>query len=506
MLIKKTKKTFPFTEKIDFKKNKQANIYVNELGPPSWKILGLDPRLIRRIITLGLPVIIGMLTQSAINTIDLLMVGRLPSEEAISGTSAIFSSMILVWSFGGFLSAISVGTQVISARRFSEGHFKKAGQVLSNSIAVSLIASLIFTIVAQLSSSWLISLTTPSETIRKIANHYTLIRFFGLITMAIMASYKSFYDALGRVRVHMTIAVVMNLTNILFNYFLIFGFTIGSYKFKSLGVYGAAWGSVIAGYVGVVTIIIWSLRLKDRICYNVYCIKNLNIKTALIIAKLSFWSGMATVFLMAGVGLFNYIVGMVDKTNNSGNINSSATSIIMHVMMLVFMTCLAFGTATATLVSQSVGAKKKQLAKQYCWQSVLLATYVISIFAIIAVIFPEKIMSFFLPTDIDNSIIKKETIAIALPSFKIAVLFLSPTSAAALVLTQALYGAGKTRYVMIVEFILHFFFFVPLTYILAIWFNLNLLGCWISAIAYGVALLCATSYKFHKGDWQKTIL
>ncbi len=506
MPAQKTKTSATLKPESDQLKADQINVYTQELGPPPWTFLGLDPRLVRRIFTLGLPVIIGMLTQSAINTIDLLMVGRLPAEEAVSGTSAIFTSMILVWSFGGFLSAISVGTQAISARRFSEGHFQKAGQVLANSIAVSLVASLVLTIAAQSSVNWLVSLATPSETVQEMASNYTFIRFFGLITMAVMASYKSFYDALGRVRVHMTIAIVMNLTNILFDYFLIFGFSIGSYTFEPLGVYGAAYGSVIAGYVGVFAMILWSLRTKDRKRYKVYSLKNLNMKIAAAVAKLSFWSGMATVVLMAGVGLFNYIVGMVDKANNSGDINASATSIIIHVMMLVFMSSLAFGTATTTLVSQSVGAQKPQLAKKYCWQSVLMAVYMMSIFAIISLIFSENIMFFFLPKGLEDSALKGAAIAVALPSFKLAAIFLSPISAAGLVLTQALYGAGKTRFVMIIEFVLHFFFFVPLTYIFAIWLDLDLFGCWMAAVAYGTALLCATAYKFYKGDWQQTVI
>jgi Na+-driven multidrug efflux pump len=155
-----------------------------------------------------------MLTQSAINAIDLLMVGRLPANEAVLGSAAIFTSIILLWLFGGFLSAISVGTQAITARRFSEGNLKKAGQVLLNSITISIISSIILTLIAVYSLKWLIIIITPSKILQQIAYEYTTIRFFGLATMAIMASYKSFYDALGRVKIHMTVALLMNIINI----------------------------------------------------------------------------------------------------------------------------------------------------------------------------------------------------------------------------------------------------------------------------------------------------
>jgi Na+-driven multidrug efflux pump len=248
------------------------------------------------------------------------------------------------------------------------------------------------------------------------------------------------------------------------------------------------------------------LRKQDQKRYKAYSIKNLSIKVSLSISKLSLWSGIATMTLMAGIGLFNYIVGIIDQTNNSGNINASATSIILHIMMLIFMGSFAFGTATATLVAQSIGKKQYKLAKQYCWHSVILAIYAMSILAIISLIFPKKIISFFLPTEIDNNGLKEATITIALKSFKLVCMFLAPVAAAGLVLIQALYGAGKTRYIMILEFILHFFFFVPLTYFFSIYLKLNLLGCWIAAIAYAFALFICTAYKFSKGDWQKTII
>ena len=100
--------------------NDALSEYAIDPGPAKYKVLGVEPLLARRIVRLGVPVIIGMLTQTAINIIDGLMVGRLPDEAAVIGTAAIGPSLILLWAFGGFLSAISVGTQAMTARRIGE--------------------------------------------------------------------------------------------------------------------------------------------------------------------------------------------------------------------------------------------------------------------------------------------------------------------------------------------------------------------------------------------------
>ncbi|USN51485.1 MAG: MATE family efflux transporter [Myxococcales bacterium] len=482
------------------------SVYAQDPGPAQFRFLFLEPKILGRIIHLGWPVIVGMLTQTAVNTIDLLMVGRLSDAEAVPGTAAIMASIVLLWAYGGFLSSISVGTQALSARRYSEGNFEKAGQVLTNSVAVSVVASIVITTVAILLIEPTMTLLTKSQEVQLVGSEYSQIRLLGLPSMALMASFKSFYDGLGRVRIHMTVAIIMNIVNIICNYFLIFGSEFAGFKSPYLGVNGAAWGSVIASYTGLLVMIFWALRKKDRERFKIFRFKNLNSTIALAVSRLSLWSGLATVVLMVGVGLFNFIVSAIDVAEGSSSINASAASIILHVMMLVFMTCLAFGTSTATLVSQSIGAKLPKLAERYVWQCVLLAVYVMSIFGFITFLLPKPILALFLPPDLDASHLKELVINTATPSLKMCALLLSPTAAAALVLTQALYGAGETRYIMIAEFCLHFLCLVPLAWLLALHFGLGILGCWIAAIIYAAGLLIACASKFLSGSWKKLVL
>lgn len=483
-------------------KKAPISIYARDPGPPKIRFLFLEPILLARIVNLGWPVIVGMLTQTAINTIDLLMVGRLDDVEAVPGTAAIMASVVLLWAYGGFLSSIAVGTQAISARRYSEGSYTKAGQALANSLAVSTVASFVITAIAISLIDPTMTLLSKSPEVQVIGGDYSRIRLLSLPSMALMASFKSFYDGLGRVRIHMTIAILMNIVNIVCNYFLIYGYEAGGLVIPSFGVYGAAWGSVISSYVGLVVMFLWALRKKDRTRFLVFRFANLNRTIAFTIARLSVWSGLATVVLMVGVGLFNYIVSVIDDVNNTGSINGAAASIIIHVMMLVFMTSLAFGTSTATLVSQSIGARNTALAERYVWQCVLLAVYVMTALGLLAYFFPRPILTVFLPPDLEGNELKEQVINLAIPSLKLVAVLLSPISAAALVLTQALYGAGETRYVMLVEFVLHFFCLAPLAWFLAIHLEIGIMGCFIASLIYAGALMIATAIRFLQGKWK----
>src|SRR6187551_319464 len=105
---------------------------------------------VRVILKLALPTVFAMLSQSVVNEVDIVFFSHLPCPESSNAQAALLPSLIVLWAFGGSLSAISVGTQAIAARRIAEGKPSSAGAVLLNSWLFSLAASVAFTIVGYL--------------------------------------------------------------------------------------------------------------------------------------------------------------------------------------------------------------------------------------------------------------------------------------------------------------------------------------------------------------------
>src|SRR5690349_16544048 len=99
----------------------------------------------RVILRLATPTVLAMLTQSVVNEIDIIFFSWLPCPESSNAQAALLPSLILLWMFGGSLSAISVGTQAIAARRLAEGKPEEAGGVVANSWFFALVAGVAFT-------------------------------------------------------------------------------------------------------------------------------------------------------------------------------------------------------------------------------------------------------------------------------------------------------------------------------------------------------------------------
>jgi Na+-driven multidrug efflux pump len=79
----------------------------------------------------------------------------------------------------------------------------------------------------------------------------------------------------------------------------------------------------------------------------------------------------------------------------------------------------------------------------------------------------------------------------------------TPLIAVGMILTQALFGAGNSRFVMIVELILHFTCLVPLAWLLGITFGFGLPGIWGAAVVYVFVLSAIMIAKFKSGDWKQ---
>lgn len=493
----------------------------------------LSPRILR----LATPVLFAMLTQTFINIADTLFVGKLDPSISIPGQAALGYSLPLLWIVGGCLSAIGVGTQAITARRFGERKPGLAGQVLTNSLLAACTLGTAASLLAYWFAPEMFGILTNNEAVKALGIPYCEWRFLGVLSMVATASLKAFFDGIGKTHVHMIAAIVMNVLNLGLNYCLIFGFWI----FPRMEVEGAAIASIIASYTGMFIMIAWCLAPKYGKKFAYFNLSKLNLKVTWEIGKLSIPSGLATVFVMAGVLMFVKIIGLLDERAIADSllatgvylgdgaatytahqnailsqanvpgvgvsadmthallqtrpaVYTAAAKVIFDVMSICFIAALAFGTATATLVSQSLGAGKPDLAESYGWNSVKIFAAGMTVIGALIAFFPEATLD--LISD-DQIVIQAGATGMRIQGICM------PLVAAGIICTQALFGAGDAKFVMWVELVLHFTMLVPVAYLLSETFNFGFLGVWVAAALYIVLLAVIMAWKFASGSWKK---
>lgn len=501
----------------------------------------IQPSYWPRILRMAMPIVIAMLTQTAINILDTVMVGWLDPSYAVAGQSALSFSMPLLWLFGGFLSAISIGTLAIVARREGERNYRLAGAALTNAVSVALISSLVVGTLAYIFVPEIFGLLIDNDAVIAFGVPYARFRLLGVLSMVTTAAIKAFFDGTNKTYVHMVAAIVMNVANIVLNYCFIFG----PGPFPELNVAGAGLASLVATYIGLAIMIGWSVAPSVRKKYQQYRPSSLDRHTTWNIVRVSVPSGFATVFVMTGFLIFFKIIALLDEervhellhgfgafsgldalpaqlgrqnaiidlnfgvnslwsadlaavlTQAHPPIFSSSANLLVSILSVTFMSAMAFGTATASLVSQSLGQKNPKLAETYAFESAKIAFILFSILGIVTFCIPETIAGW-LSSVPEVIAVTADVLRLLAPALVII--------ACALIFTESLFGAGCTKFVMFVEATLHFLCLIPLSYFIGIVCDGGILGMWSATIIYASALCLIMFLKLKSGGWKTLVL
>jgi putative MATE family efflux protein len=451
----------------------------------------------RTIWKLALPTVIAMLSQSLVNEIDVWFFSRLPHPEDSNAQAALLPSLLLVWLFGGSLSAISVGTQAYTARRYAERRYEDAGAVLANAAWFCLVAGVVLSVVGFLTIDRLLHVMLPVPEAHSIALSYSKWRLLGVISMGMTMAFKAFFDGIGKTWVHLVSALVMNVFNVACCWVFIFGnSTLG---ITAMGAPGAGLAAFIATWIGLFIMIFFAVGERSKFPFFRWSL----VSKALTwdILKLSIPAALATIVMMVGFGLFTKVAGRLDAaaalasaTGVRESVNGAATTDIVAILKLTFTACLAFGTATATLVAQSLAAKRPDDASRFGWASVRLGLVLFGVVGLLeGVCFTPQIVHFITHSE--------EVRAAALVPMRLMGI-VTPIIAVAMILSEALFGAGNTKFVAAAQFCMVFFVLVPLAWFLGITMNMGLPGMWCAAGVYFICACVVMTLKFRGGSWK----
>jgi putative MATE family efflux protein len=454
----------------------------------------------RAILKLALPTVFAMLSQSVVNEIDVVFFSRLPCPESSNGQAALLPSLILVWLFGGSLSAISVGTQALVARRYAEGKREAAGAVLTNAAWFSIVGGAILSVLGMLALPVLVRSMIAVPEVQDVALSYSRWRLLGVISMGMTMGIKAFFDGIGKTHVHLVSALVMNAFNVLFCWMFIFGH-LGAPR---MGAPGAGLSAFMATWIGLFIMIGYAWLVRED--YLPMRWSNLSRTATWSILKLSIPAALATVVMMLGFGLFARSVGQLDAARAADGatiagrcggveaINSAANTDIVETLKLTFTACLAFGTATATLIGQSLGRKQPEEAARWGWASVRLGVLIFGVVGICeGFLFTKPLVSL-----LSNSIAVRDAAMFPMRAMGVA----TPIIAVGMILSEALFGAGNPRFVAVAQFLLVFGWLVPGAWVLGVKLGYGLSGIWIAAFVYAVLAAITMSVKFAGGSWK----
>ncbi|MDR4503987.1 MAG: MATE family efflux transporter [Candidatus Scalindua sp.] len=434
----------------------------------------------KNIIKLALPAAMENILHMAVFIVDILIVGRLGTAPVaavgLAGALSFIISMIF--------SALNVGTTALVSRSIGAEEKIEAERVAGQSIFLSVILGLIISpSIFFFAEKFLVVMSAELDVVELGTPYLRIISCFFILRLIILTG-SSIFRGAGDTRTPMVMTLIMNCVNIVFSWLLVFG--IGF--FPRLEVAGAAWGTSIAYIAGGSFITYKLLNGKGILTIRLKYVVDVNKDRILRMLRISLPAMLDAFLTQIGYLFFMKIIAVL------GTVALAAHQIALRIEAISFMPGYAFAVATATLVGQSLGAGKIDLARSSVKRNCLIALTVMGFFAIIFLTLAKPMSKLFHP--------EQEVLALSALCVMIAALE-QPALAIYMVYAGGLRGAGDTLSLMIITIVGTLCFHLPVAYVFGIVLQWGLAGIWFGVALDWIFRSIAVYVIFRSGRWEK---
>lgn len=436
----------------------------------------------KAIFLLAIPMIGEMLMESLFSVVDMYFVGKI-STNAVAAVGITESLLFIVFSIG---IGISMATTALVSRRIGEKNHREAGLATVQAMYLTLFCSIIISIIGIFYSEELLALMGASQEVIQQGSGFTRIMLAGNSTIILLFMINGAFRGAGNASIAMKSLWMGNILNMILDPILIFGWAF----FPEMGIEGAAWASTIGRGVGVVYQFYHLTNRQSTLQIRKSDFKiQLNLIKNLI--KIS-QGGVGQYLISSASWIFIYRIVAEFGTNSI-----SAWTIMLRIIMFAILPAMGLANAAATLVGQNLGATKPERSEKAVWRTAYFTSYFMVFLTIVFVFFADRFIGIFTT---DPEVIRLGTIALIWVSS--GYIFFGY----GMVVSQAFNGAGDTRTPTILNLIGYWLIQIPLSWLLAVYFNLGMVGIYITTVVVSMVIVLLSVYLFKKGAWKKIVV
>ena len=432
----------------------------------------------RNIWRVAYPILISLVMEQMIGMTDTAFLGRVGEVELGASAIAIIYYMVLFMAGLGF----SVGTQIIIGRRNGEENFRDTGKVFWNGTYFLLGLGVLIVIASEVFTPFLMRHLVSSDSIYDAATSYVRWRLPGMLFAFCTCMFRAFYIGTTQTRTLTFNSIVMVLSNVIFNWILIFG----HFGVPALGITGAAIGSSLAELVSLIFFIAYTRLRCDTEKYGLRKPAAPDWKEIKGMMPVCSWSMIQHVISISTWFIFFLYI------EHLGERSLAVSNIVRGISGLLWMMVAAFSSTCCTLVSNLIGAGRQDKVMSLIKRILKLSYCVVMGFALAFCIFPTTVISIY--TDIP------ELIPATIPSMLVmcsSYIF----TVGAMVFFQAVSGTGRTKTAFRLELAALAIYTLYCTIIAGI-MKFDIAICWTAEHVYAICLLILCYAYMHSGRWK----
>jgi putative MATE family efflux protein len=431
------------------------------------------------ILVLAIPMVLEMAMESIFVICDVYFVGKLGAD-AVATVGLTESMMAIVYTLA---MGLSIGVSATVARRIGEKDPEGAARTAVQGIALGLLVAAALGALGAVFAASLLRMMGASESVIASGSGFTRVMLGGNASVLLLFLINGIFRGAGDAALSMRTLWLANAINILLGPCLIFG--IG--PFPELGVVGAAVATTTGRGVGVL-FAAWQLfRTGSRVHVSR---DRVQLDGALML-KLVKLSGTGTVQVLIGTASW---IGLVRLIAAFGSSALAGYTIAMRVVMFALLPSWGLSNAAATMVGQSLGAKKPDRAEQAVWLAGKYNLFFLGVVGLIFVAFAPLIVGRFTedPTVAKFGVDGLRVVAAGFVMY-----------AYGMVMANAFNGAGDTWTPTLLNLFCFWAWEIPLAYLFSAKLGMGAHGVFLSIpIAFSTFAILAM-VMFKRGRWKR---
>lgn len=319
---------------------------------------------------------------------------------------------------------------------------------------------------------------------------YYRILMLGGVAVPLSSAIGSFYTGRGDTFTNMIATLAGNLLNILLDYIMIFG----KWGCPEMGIAGAAWATVISGFLAPLMLGIMVYSKKNAAAYGTRQYLRWD---APLMARMLRFGVPSALHLVLDVGAFAFFILLVGRLSPD---DVAASNIAFGINNLAFMPLLGFSIAASILVGQYQGRQDSAHAVRATWTSLKMGSYYMIFIGLTFLLFPRFYFGLF--TGAEEHLVALEDV---LPRGRWLLAMMAAWGLldnANLVFSGALKGAGDTRFVMLYNVSAAWGIWILGELVILFVLKGGLIMAWLWLTFYVCILAGGFYWRFKSGRWK----
>ncbi len=416
--------------------------------------------------------------------VDTAMVGRLPDPEpALAGMSYAFQLLFLLMVA---MLGLTVGSVAFVSRAHGARDHERVIHILHQSTQLTVLLGVGVAVVGTLAAPGLLYVLGARGSHQELALAYLLPLLVGVVFNYLNILFGAVLRGVGNTRLAFVIALGMNAANVVFNY----GLILGHWGLPSLGVQGAAYGTLLAQALAVVAMVV-AIR-KGAVPGVTLRLRMARIDGRLTRDLVRVGSPAALDMIVLNAGFLS-IIAMLSRIDQ---VAVAAHGVGLRVQALAFVPGLAISQSAAAMVGNALGADSVAEARRIVRAAMTLCFGVMSTLGILLWALDTPILTIF-------DVSADTPLGEATLTWILMLALSMPPVGVWLAYGSAFSGSGRTDISLSINAFATLLVQIPLSYVLGFTLNMGIAGIWAAfPLSFVVKALVGT-IAYRQGRWAR---